>query len=67
MGLQKAIFKPIFDPKIAVFKPIIQVILASLMARGQVSARGHSRGRPGWCGAAVGGVGWLPTRGRRKR
>ena len=65
MGLQKAIFMPILEPKVAVFKPLIQVIQTSLVARGLVSARGHSRGRPGWCGAAVGGVGWLPTRGRR--
>ena len=65
MGLQMAIFMPILEPKIAVFKPTIQVIQASLVARGLVSARGHPRGRPGWCGAAVGGVGWLPTRGRR--
>ena len=53
----------ILEPKIAAFKPTIQVIQASLVARGLVS--GHPRGRPGWCGAAVGGVGWLPTRGRR--
>ena len=65
MGLQKATFMLILEPKIAAFKPTIQVIQASLVARGLVSARGHPRGRPGWCGAAVGGVGWLPTRGRR--
>ena len=65
MGLQKAIFMLILEPKIAAFKPTIQVIQASLVARGLVSARGHPWGRPGWCGAAVGGVGWLPTRGRR--
>ena len=67
MGLQKAIFMPILEPKIAVFKPTIQVIQASLVARGLVSARGHPRGRPGWCGAAAGGVGWLLARGRRTR
>ena len=65
MGLQKATFMPILEPKIAAFKPTIQVIQVSLVARGLVSARGHPRGHPGWCGAAVGGVGWLPTRGRR--
>ena len=67
MGLQKAIFMPILEPKIAVFKPTIQVIQASLVARGLVSARGHPRGRPGWCGAAAGGAGWLLARGRRTR
>ena len=67
MGLQKAIFMPILEPKIAVFKPTIQAIQASLVARGLVAARGHPRGRPGWCGAAAGGVGWLRTKGRRTR
>ena len=70
MGLQNGAAKGnfhslILEPKIAAFKPTIQVIQTSLVARGMVSARGHPRGRPGWCGAAVGGVGWLPTRGRR--
>ena len=63
MGLQKAIFMPILEPKIAVFKPTIQVIQASLVARGLVSARGRPRGRPGWCGAAAGGAGWLLAKG----
>ena len=40
-GCRMGIFKPIFEPKIAVFKPSIQVIQASLVARGLVSARGH--------------------------
>ena len=65
MGLQKATFMPILEPKIAAFKPTIQVIQVSLVARRLVSARGRPRGRPGWCGAAAGGVGWLLTRGRR--
>ena len=47
---------PILEPKIAAFKPTIQVIQVSLVARGLVSARGHARGHPGWCGAAVGGA-----------
>ena len=71
MGLQngaaKGNFMPILEPKIAFFKPTVQVIQASLVARRLVCTRGHPRGRPGWCGAAAGGAGWLLARGRRTR
>ena len=45
--------------------PYAHAVSVSLVAHGHWSARGHSRGRPGWCETAAGGVGWLRTRGRR--
>ena len=71
MGLQngaaKGNFHAILEPKIAALKPTIQVIQVSLVARGLVSARWHSRSRPGWCGEAVGGRGVAAEQGEAHR
>ena len=42
-----------------------RVVSVPLVAHGHLSARGHPVGRPGWCGTAVGGTGWLAAGGRR--
>ena len=64
MRLQKGNFQANFEPKIAVFKPTIQVIQTSLVAVGRCPPEGTpGAARDG--AARRWGVGWLLTRGRR--